>query len=215
VRRLTGKAPAVLLTVLGAAVVLVSSSRSWVTGRVDDAVLGSTTVAAMGTDVAPGLAALALVGIAGAVAAVAAARWARRIAAGLVAASTLTLLALCARVLLDPAGLLGPLAAKSAGRTGTLPTTGTGVTAWPWLALAGALLALIGSIALLLGQRQWTGLSARYDRDQGGTRVEGGKGARGERVPDAWEQLSAGVDPTESDPDRPERRADADSGPPT
>lgn len=210
-KRLTGKGPAVLLAVLGGALVIVTASRDWVTGRVDDAVLGSTTLAAVGTDVAPGLVALALVTMAGAVAAVAAGPLARRLAAVFLVLALAGITALTLRVVLDPAGLLGPIAAKSAGRTGALPTTGAGVTAWPWLALLGVALGLAGAVTIALGQRRWAGLSARYDRAEGAEVGRAGTaGARGERVPDDWERLSAGEDPTEDRGDRPGERTDAD-----
>ncbi len=55
--RLTGKGAVVLLALLGAGVVLLAGLRPWVTGSVDDAVLGGSQVTATGADVAPGLSA--------------------------------------------------------------------------------------------------------------------------------------------------------------
>ncbi|HEX6917162.1 MAG TPA: Trp biosynthesis-associated membrane protein, partial [Phycicoccus sp.] len=79
-RRLSSKGVVVLLALLGATGLLVSAFRPWVTGAVDDAVLGATRISATGAEVAPGLSAVALAIAAAAVAAVAAGRVARIIA---------------------------------------------------------------------------------------------------------------------------------------
>ena len=58
--RLSSKGVVVLLALLGAGGLLVSGFRPWVTGAVDDAVLGATRISATGAEVAPGLSAVAL-----------------------------------------------------------------------------------------------------------------------------------------------------------
>ncbi|HYN30513.1 MAG TPA: Trp biosynthesis-associated membrane protein [Dermatophilaceae bacterium] len=215
-RRLTGKAGMVLLALLGAAVVVVAASRPWVTGRVSDAVLGTSTLSATGGESAPGLVALALVVAAAALAVVTTGRVARTVALVLHLGAVLGAIALTVRVLLDPEGVLGPRAAAAAGRTGSLPTTAA-TTAWPWVALAGLAVALGSWVLALAGRRRWGGLSSRYDAPAGEAREPGeagkagdasaggpptaaSQGARGERVSSQWDQLSAGIDPTDVGP---------------
>ena len=72
VRRLSAKGVVVLLALVGAGLLLVSAFRPWVTGAVDDAVLGATRISATGAEVAPGLSAVALAIGAAAIAIVAA-----------------------------------------------------------------------------------------------------------------------------------------------
>jgi uncharacterized membrane protein (TIGR02234 family) len=165
-RRLSGKAGVVLLALLGAGVVVVAASRPWVTGRVTDAVLGSSTLTATGSEAAPGVVALALVVAAAALAVVTTGRVARAVSLVLHLAAVLGAAFVTIRVLVDPEGVLGPRAAAAAGRTGSLPTEAS-ATAWPWVALAGLAVAL-GSWALAVtGRRRWGGLSARYDAPTG------------------------------------------------
>lgn len=71
--RLTSKRTVLLLVLLAAGVLLVSGSRVWVNGSVDDPVLGASILHGTGSQVARGVLAAALVGAA---AVVAAATWA-------------------------------------------------------------------------------------------------------------------------------------------
>ncbi|HMM94530.1 Trp biosynthesis-associated membrane protein, partial [Phycicoccus sp.] len=119
-RRLGGRGPVVLLALLGAGTVLVAGFRPWVTGTVADAVLGGSRVTAGGAEVAPGLSALALAVAAASVAVVAAGRVARVVALALWAACLAVAVGLTVRVLGDPSGVLGPVAASRVGRTGTV-----------------------------------------------------------------------------------------------
>ncbi len=199
-RRLTGRGPVVLLALLGAAVVLVAGFRPWVSGTVADAVLGGSTVTATGADVAPGLSAIALAVAAAAVAAVAAGRVARLVALVLWAACLAGATVLTVRVLADPSGVLGPVAAARVGRTGSVEASAA-ATVWPWLALVGVLVAGLGLAGALLGRARWAGPSRRYEVP--GTAEGHVAGSRGERVGTAWDDLSAGRDPTEVGDDRP------------
>lgn len=198
-RRLTGKGPVALLALLGAGVVLVAGFRPWVTGTVADAVLGGSRVSATGAEVAPGLSAIALAVAAAAVAVVAAGRIARLVALVLWVACLVAAAALVTRVLADPASVLGPVAAARVGRTGTVEAQAS-ATPWPWVALLGVLLALGALVAALVGRRRWAGPSRRYER---AATAEGHvAGSRGERVGSAWDDLSAGRDPTDVGDDR-------------
>ena len=195
--RLATKGVVVLLALLGAGGLLVSGFRPWVTGAVDDAVLGATQISATGAEVAPGLSAVALAIAAAAVAAVAAGRIARLVALVAYAASVAIAVLLTVRVLLDPEGVLGPVAASRVGRTGTIENVAD-PTIWPWVALAACAVALLGLVGAVLGVRAWAGPSARYEVSDAGSPVAG---PRGERVASAWDELSAGRDPTDVGPD--------------
>lgn len=189
----------VLLAAIGAGGVLLTGSRPWVAGTVSDAVLGTSSISAAGSDVAPGLSALALVVIAASVAVVSGGRVVRVVSLAVEGAALLGLAALVVRVAAEPAGLLGPVAAASVGRTGSIPSVAS-ATAWPWVACAGTLLAAVGWVGAVAGFRTWAGPSQRYERrprvpedpDAGAS-----AGPRGQRVTSAWDQLDAGLDPTD------------------
>ncbi len=208
--RLTSKAGVVLLALVGAGLLLVSGSQTWVSGTVDDAVLGSSRVTGSGSDVASGVVALALAGAAAAIAATTSGRVVRRVVIVVLALAALGSGVLVARVVADPSGVLGAVAARSTGRTGSIETHAT-VTPWPFIAATGALLLLCTAVAAWLGSRRWRGLSARYDapaapaapgRDGPTSRGTDARGSRGERVASDWERLSAGEDPTTTEPPR-------------
>ncbi len=84
----TSKAGVVLLALLGAGVLLASGSRTWVTGTVNDAVLGASRISGTGTQVASGVIALALAAAAAGIASTTSGPVVRRL--------TLALLALAA-----------------------------------------------------------------------------------------------------------------------
>jgi hypothetical protein len=107
------------------------------------------------------------------------------------------------RVILDPEGVLGPVAASRVGRTGSVETVAE-PTAWPYLALLGCAVALLGLVGALVGLRRWGGPSRRYDAPQASSGGAGDvAGPRGERVTSDWDALSAGRDPTDVGPDAP------------
>lgn len=176
----------VLLVVLGALVVVVTASRVWLTGAVDDVVLGRTSVSATGADAATGVVALALVVVAGAVASAAAGPRARVAALVLTGLAAVAGVASVVRVVLDPGSVLGPIAAAAAGRTGSIETS-PDVGAWPWVAMLGFGLAAAALVGLATAPRVHRGLSSRYD-------------APGHPPQSDWDQLSAGEDPTDVGP---------------
>jgi uncharacterized membrane protein (TIGR02234 family) len=186
--RPSGKPVVVLLAVAGAAALLASGGRPWVTGTVDDAVLGASRVSGSGRDVASGVVALALVGIAAALASTTSGAVVRRVSLALVVVAGLAEAFVAGRVLADPDGALGTVAARATGRTGSIETHAS-ATAWPWVAVvAGAVLVLAGGLGWW-GARRWQGLGARYE-------VPEAQGARGQRVASDWDRLDAGEDPT-------------------
>ena len=197
--RLSHKGSVALLALLGAAGLLVSGFRPWVSGTVDDAVLGASTISATGAEVAPGLSAAALAIAAAAIAVLAAGRIARVVAMLGYGACLLLAVGLTVNVLLDPAGALGPVAASRVGRTGSVETVAE-PTLWPWVALLAVVLGALGLVGALVGRRRWGGAPTRYEV----ARTDDGHvaGARGQRVGSDWDELSAGRDPTDEEVER-------------
>lgn len=187
--RPTGKLFVVLLTAVGALVLVAGAGRTWVTGTVDDAVLGASRVTATGTEASSGVVALALVAAAAALASTTSGPVVRRVVLAVLGLAALGEGYAVGRVLLDPGRILGEVAARSAGRTGSLETHAS-VTAWPWLGLAASVLLLVAAGCGWVGASGWRGLGARYEPS--GTAA----GPRGQRVGTDWDRLDAGEDPT-------------------
>ena len=133
-RRLARKGVVVTLALLGALGLLVGAFRPWVTGAVDDAVLGATRISATGAEVAPGLSAVALAVAAAAIAVVAAGRVTRVVAlvgyaVCLATAVGLAVRSLLPRVLVAAAvtiGILASLGGPAAYAVDTAATEHTG-----------------------------------------------------------------------------------------
>ncbi len=190
-------AVAVLLGVVGAAVVLLAAGKTWATGSAP-AAGGLLPVGVQGKAVTALPDALALVGLAALVA-----LFAVRGTGRLVVAALLTL---CGAATVwssvagaSDTGALNAAAAKASGLTATT-VTGVGHTGWPWIAAVGGLLLLAaGALALARG-RGWPAMSSRYERD-GSPRPR--RAAR--RAPDPehpgeiWKALDRGEDPTAQD----------------
>jgi uncharacterized membrane protein (TIGR02234 family) len=198
--RLTSK-PMVLILMLGAAaLILVSGSREWVSGSVEDAVLGASQLHGGGAEVAPGVMASAMVGLAAGVAATTSGRLLRFLAALSALLSAVLGAALVIVVLADPGGALGQLAATGTGRSGTLDVQGR-AGPWVWVALAAMLVMGVGGLGALAGGRRWQGLSDRYDigepdrKGAAGSAVSGSGGSVASGAAQ-WDQLSRGEDPT-------------------
>ena len=188
--RLTSKAAVILLALLGAGTLLASGGRTWVTGTIDDPVMGASRVTGTGSEVASGVVALALVAAAAALASTTSGPVVRRVTVVVLALATLGEAWLAAHVALSPQEALGREAARSLGRTGTLETHAT-PTSWPWVALLACVPLLLAAVGGWVGARGWRGLGARYEAP-GAT-----AGARGQRVASDWDRLDAGEDPTE------------------
>ena len=194
--RLTSKRMVLVLVLVSALVILVSGSREWVSGSVDDAVLGASAVHGKGSDIAPGALAAALVGLASAVAAATAGTVVRVLAACATLLAAVLGAAVVIGVLADPSGALGRLAAAGTGRSGTVAAHGR-VGSWAWVALAATLAMGVGGLGALVGGRRWHGLSGRYDAPVAGEASQ--PDPTGEPAPrhdSAWDQLSRGEDPT-------------------
>lgn len=180
--RLTSRGTVFILVLVAASVTLLSGSRQWVSGTVNDVVLGASALHGAGSDIAPAVLAAALVGLASAVVAATSGRVLRIVAGWATLLAAVLGVAVVVSVLVDPDAALGRLATAGTGRSGALAVQGE-VGGWLWVALAALLVMGLGGLAALVGgSRQ----SARDTKGERGT----------ERPASAWDQLSRGADPT-------------------
>lgn len=176
----SGLGSAVLLLVLAGAALLVATAGPWLTGVVPrPAPLPDELLERTADDVAPAVRALGLVVLAAAPALLAVRGRGRPVLGALVVAAGAGALVAALRPLLDPTGVSGTGADLSA-------------TARPWLAAAGAALAVLGGLLVVVRGRGWPGLGRRYEAP-----------AARREAPDpaadgaaAWEALDRGEDPT-------------------
>ena len=184
---------AVLLCLVGAFLVLVGAGRSWATVAVAASdLLPARSVGVTGSDLAPGLQALGLVGLAGVVAVAATRGWGR-LAVGLlllVAGAGVVALAVAASTDLAEAALTSDPVREAGGGSGEVART-----AWPLVTgLGGALLALAGVLVAGRGRR-WAGLGQRYEAPSAREgAAPAATAAPTERA--LWESLDRGEDPT-------------------
>ncbi|MFJ5121235.1 TIGR02234 family membrane protein [Kitasatospora sp. NPDC088548] len=173
-----------LLTALGAVLVLTAVSRVWAEGRA-----GTLAVSVTGGRISELPGGLALVALAAAVA-VFAVRGAGRAAVGV-----LTLLAGLGAAASAAAGA-GDSAALDSEAARILALSGTTATevsrsAWPWLALFGGLLLAAAGLLTVRFGRSWPAMGSRYEAP---TRKAPAKAA--ETPADLWKALDRGEDPT-------------------
>lgn len=186
----TRRPGAILIGAVAALLTVIAAGRPWIEGTVDDAMIGGSLQQVTGDEAVTGIVALGLVLLAGAVAAAASRRIGRRIAAVILLLISLVMATLVLRVVIDPSGILGSIAAASTGRTGSLTALGE-ATAWAYLGLVPVAGGLLLAALAWRGATAWPQPSSAYDRP-GAERP----GQRGERVTTDWELLSEGEDPT-------------------
>ena len=191
---------AALLCVAGAFLVLVGVGNAWVQVQVAGGLLlPERQIGVTGTDLAPGLRALGLVGLAG-VPALAATRGRGRVLVGLLLLAV-GVAVIAVVVNLEATGLhLGGRAALSdpVREAGGAVGESEDLTGWSiGTAVGGLVLALAGLLVAVRGRR-WTSLGRRYDAPAAGAAAAAVRPA-GER--DLWEALDRGEDPTgQADP---------------
>jgi len=198
-----GLGAAVLLCLVGAFVVLVGVGRVWTSVEVPTGpITAARQLSVPGTEVAAGVRALGLVGLAGVPALVATRRTGRLVVGGLL---LLTGLGVVAAVV----GADLPAAARDAGaEVGGQAADAVRETLWPWVTVTGgALLGLAGLLTALRG-RGWPGLGQRYEAPTGQPAPTRTVEPAPEPAPELaqrglWEALDRGEDPTGgADPQR-------------
>ncbi|MQT00311.1 TIGR02234 family membrane protein [Streptomyces jumonjinensis] len=185
-------AAALFLGALGAAVVLLTSGRTWAEGTASVAG-GALPLDVSGSDVNGLPTALAVVGLAALVAVFAVRGKGRRLVSALLAlsgagAAVGAFLGASDREALDAAAVQ---------HTGDPHATIDALThtAWPYVTLVGgALILLAGVLALRYGGR-WPAMSGRYERD-GSPRARKAPAVDPDRPEDLWKALDRGEDPT-------------------
>ncbi|GAB3598800.1 hypothetical protein GCM10027446_29950 [Angustibacter peucedani] len=191
-RRLAGPGGAALLALLGAVLGLLSASRPWVHALVDDPVLGRTTVTASGRQAAPVVPAVALVALAGGVALLLARTLGRRVAGALLVLAGAAGAAATVSTVRSPSGGVADLVGRALGTVGTRDAQ-LDVTAWPWLALAGAVCVVLAGCLAVLRARVWAAPRTRFEAPVAGS-VEAAEAAPA--AADPWDALTRGDDPT-------------------
>lgn len=193
----SSKRSVALLVAVPALVLLLATTRTWVTGRTSDPLLGGA-VAATGGQVAPAATACGAVALAATVAMLTAGRRGRLAAAALLVLAAAGAVLSVVTVLRDPGAALGRVAASGLGRSTPVETTAA-VTGWVWVAVGAGAVLLVGSLLAVRAVGRWQGLSGRYDAPAAGGPDAAGEvsaGRRGERLT-TWDDLSRGVDPTD------------------
>lgn len=153
---------AVGLCLAGALLTLVSAGRSWASAFVPETdLLPARAIALSGTDLAPGVTALALVGLAGMVALAATRRWGRIAVGVLIGLDGLGILAVTVDRLTGLTAAAGTsTAVREAGAAGGVTVDGT---VWPYVALLGGVLLLAAGLLVAVRGPGWAALGRRYD----------------------------------------------------
>ncbi|WFB10063.1 TIGR02234 family membrane protein [Streptomyces sp. LX-29] len=187
---------ALLCGALGAALVLLATSRTWAEGTAAVA-QGALPQHADGDDITGLPGALAVVGLAAMVAVFAVRRTGRVFVAGLLALCGAGI-AVSAVMGASDTAALEEKASKATGLTDS-SIQDVAHTAWPWVALAGGVLLLIaGALALGYGRR-WPAMSGRYERSGGAARPRPHRSRPApdpDRPEELWKALDRGEDPT-------------------
>lgn len=181
-----GKRSILLVGAVAVLLMVAANTRTWVSGSVTDAVLQSAHTTASGSKSAPALLAAALVGAAAVLATLTTGRIARWIAAVLTLVAGIVAVVAVIVVVRDPVKILGDVATTMTGHTGDRKVAAD-LTIWPWVALLGAVLLVLTGVLAILGARNWSGLSSRYDAP---TTPKATKRSD-------WDMLTDGEDPTD------------------
>ena len=206
------KLPVVVVTIIGAALALLSWSQTWFELELTDASAqgAGEAIAVPGSVASPALAALGLAGLA-LVAALAIAGPGIRIVLGILEVVLGGCVLLAVGVSLgDPVAAVAPAVTDATGVSGAGPTAelvaAATATAWPAAAIAGGVLLVLAGIAVLVTGTRWPASSRRYrgarladaDADADAGAAQGVRErAASDRAIDDWDELSRGDDPTD------------------
>ncbi|HEU4329760.1 MAG TPA: Trp biosynthesis-associated membrane protein [Lapillicoccus sp.] len=190
---LTGKRFVSAAVAVPALVLLLAATRTWLTGRSAEPLLGGGAVSATGSQVAPGVVPLALVCVVAMVTALTGGPVVRRISSVVLVLAAIGSLVLTIRPLTDPEAALGRVAAAGLGRTGVVRTSAE-VTVWAWIAVVAAAVLVAASLLAVVATRRWSGLSRRFDAPGEGSATPAATEQGARRT--TWDDLSEGRDPT-------------------
>ena len=201
------KLPAILATVVGAGLALLSWSQTWFGLELTDATAqgAGETIAVPGSVASPALAALGLAGLA-LVAALAIAGPVIRIVLGVLEVVLGGCVLLATWLTLgDPIGAVSPAVTDATGVSGSGPTAdlvaSADPTAWPVAAIVGGVLLVAAGVLVLATGTRWPASSRRYraarlaDAEEPVSNAARGRAAS-DRAIDDWDELSRGDDPT-------------------
>ena len=177
--RLTGKRAVSVAVAVPALVLLLATTRTWLTGRSAEPLLGGGVVSATGSQVAPGVVALALVCLVALVTTLTGGPVVRRVSSVVLVLAAAGSVALTVAPLTDPEQALGRVAAAGLGRTGVVRTTAE-VSAWAWTALVAGIVLFLATLLAAVAAGRWSGLSSRFEVpvDESGEPASQGSGNR-------------------------------------
>ncbi|TLP77432.1 Trp biosynthesis-associated membrane protein [Nesterenkonia sphaerica] len=178
----------ILIIQVGSVLLLISTALTWVTATGLPETAAADELGLLGGEMSPTVRAMGLVGVAGGVAATIARKWVRGlIGAVLLGAAVISLIG-AGLTLLEPAATAAPALAEYTGTTDPAAAYTPGFAVW--LAILGAIMLLVSSLALLLFSPGWSDerTAKKYSR--------GRAGAENPDEIDLWDDLSDGDDPT-------------------
>ncbi|MBS1907589.1 MAG: Trp biosynthesis-associated membrane protein [Actinobacteria bacterium] len=185
------KSTSLLLILLAGGIGILSSTQTWlIVTRAD----GGEALDVAGNAALPVLAPLSLTALALCAAIALVGPVLRRVFAAIAVVVGGLMLVLTARILLQhPLDAVGPALTKATGLAGDTALAaivdGIAVTAWPWAALAGWILLLLGGGLALVTAGRWRSGGRRYSTAP--ARHDGPVDAV-----ESWDDLSRGADPT-------------------
>jgi len=201
------KLPAIVATIVGAGLALLSWSQTWFALELTDAAAQGSgdSIAVPGSIASPALAALGLAGLA-LVAALAIAGPAIRIVLAVLEVVLGGCVLLAVWITLgDPIGAVSPAVTDATGVSGAVPTAelvaSADPTTWPVAAIGGGVLLVAAGVLVLATGTRWPASSRRYraarlaDAEEPVSNATRGRAAS-DRAIDDWDELSRGDDPT-------------------
>lgn len=200
------KLPAIVGTVVGAGLVLLSWSQTWFELLIVAGTTGGTgePIAVTGSVASPALAALGLAGLA-LVAALAIAGPGIRFVLGVLEVLLGGCVLLAASLsLADPIASVSPAVTDATGVAGAAPTAelvaSATATVWPVVGIVGGALLVLAGLAVLVTGGRWPASSRRYSDSRmaaDDTAVANAERPASDRAIDDWDGLSRGDDPTD------------------
>ena len=174
---------------VAAGLVLLAVGRVWLRFSIVQAPLPRLHGTATGHAVAGVATPLAYVVLAGVVALPATRKAGRRVAGLFLALAGIGIVVAAAGVIASPRSSVASQAGRLAGRSDVHPV-GVALSWWPWLAIAGGLVATAAGVLTLLRSADWPAMGRRYEA---GARRAGSSKADETSM---WDRLDRGDDPT-------------------